>query len=243
MAILYTSGTTGFPKGCLLDHRYWLQGSCAALFCQGGHRPRNVLVYEPMFYMQGNYIMLVSLLANATVYCPARPSISRFLDWVETYNIDYCAFPAPAVVGIEDIPPEKGRSLVWVHAWYFHGDAVQRLERQFDVVARDIYGMTENGICLFIPVERRDLAAAGSMGVAAPWRELRIVDDDGNDVPDGTVGELWTTGPGHLHGYYRKPDANASAFSGKWFRTGDLMRRDASGAYFLIGRIKDMVKR
>ena len=243
VAILYTSGTTGLPKGCLLDHRYWLQLARSTLFCQGGHSPRNVLVYEPMFYMQGNFIMLVALLTNATIYCPARPSIAKFLDWVATYQIDYCAYPAPAVVGIEDVPPEKGRSLEWVHAWYFHGDAVDRLQRHFNVVARDVYGMTENGCCLYVPVERSDLAASGAMGIVAPWREVRIVDDRGYDVPDGEVGELWTAGPGHLHAYYRRPDANASSFIGKWFRTGDLMWRDASGAYYLVGRIKDMVKR
>jgi acyl-CoA synthetase (AMP-forming)/AMP-acid ligase II len=242
-SILYTSGTTGFPKGCMLGHRYWLQLARSTLFCQGGHHPQNVLIYEPMFYMQGNFIMLTAMLANATIFCPSHPSIAKFLGWVETFAIDYCAYPAPAVVGIEDVPTEKGRSLQWVHAWYFHGDALERLESRFDVVARDVYGMTENGCCLYVPVDRPDIAASGAMGIVAPWREVRLVDGDGNDVPEGSVGELWTAGPGHLHGYYRKPDANADAFRGKWFRTGDLMRRDAAGAYHLIGRIKDMVKR
>ena len=243
VACLYTSGTTGFPKGCMLDHRYWLQIASLVLFCQGGHQPKNVLICEPMFYMQGNFIFLGALFANATVYCSAQPSIKRFLDWVQRYQIDYCAFPAPAVAGIEEQPKEKGQSLKWVHTWYYHGDQLERLEKHFDVVGRDIYGMTENGGCLFVPVDRPDLAAAGSMGVLAPWRQARIVDEHGNDVPDGEIGELWTTGPGHMHGYYRRPDANKTSFVGNWFRTGDLMRRDCSGAYFLIGRIKDMVKR
>ena len=243
VSILYTSGTTGFPKGCMLDHRYWLQLASTALYCQGGHKPRNVLVYEPMFYMQGNFIFLLALMCSATVYCPARPSISKLLDWIEHYQIDYCAFPAPAVVGIEKTPKSKGRSLKWVHAWYYHGDQRERLEKHFDVVARDVYGMTENGGCLFVPVDRPDIAATGAMGIPAPWRELRIVDDNGLDVADGDVGELWTSGPGHLHGYYRKPEANSATFDGPWFKTGDLMRRGADGEYYLIGRIKDMVKR
>jgi long-chain acyl-CoA synthetase/crotonobetaine/carnitine-CoA ligase len=93
---------------------------------------------------------------------------------VETYRIDYCAYPAPAVVGIEDQPKEKGQSLKWVHTWYYHGDQWERLEKHFDVVGRDMFGMTENGICLYVPVDRPDLAAAGSVGVVAPWREVRI---------------------------------------------------------------------
>ena len=76
-----------------------------------------------------------------------------------------------------------------------------------------------------------------------PWRELRIVDEEENEVADGEVGELWTAGPGHLHGYYRKTQANRDNFRGRWFRTGDLMRRDKDGGYYLVGRIKDMIKR
>jgi acyl-CoA synthetase (AMP-forming)/AMP-acid ligase II len=243
IAIIYSSGTTGFPKGCMLDHRYWLQIATSALICQDGHTPRNSLIYEPMFYIQGNAIMIASLLTNATIYCPKRPSISKFFDWVQRYQIDYCAFPVPAVHVMEDYPPEVCASLKWVHAWYFHSDGLQRLEERYDVIARDSYAMTENGVCLYVPVDRPDLAVRGSVGVPAPWREIRIVGDDGNDVADGEIGEVWTAGPGHLHGYYHKTAANRDSFRGKWFRTGDLMRREADGGYYLVGRMKDMIKR
>ena len=243
MSILYTSGTTGFPKGCLLDHRYWLQVGTCAVFAQGGHIPRNVLIYEPMFYMQGNAILVAALLSNATVYCPDRPSISKFLGWVQRYAIDYCAFPVPALHIMDDYPPEMGQSLKWVHAWYYHGDGRERIEKRYGVIDRDSYGMTENGLCLYVPVDRPDLAAAGSVGVPTPWREVRIVDEQGNDLADGEVGELWTAGPGHLRGYYRKTQANRDSFRGRWFRTGDLVRREESGAYYLVGRIKEMIKR
>ena len=243
IAILYTSGTTGFPKGCMLDHRYWLQIATSVLITQSDHTPRNSLIYEPMFYIQGNAIMIASLLANATIYCPERPSISKFFAWVQRYSIDYCAFPVPAVHVMEDYPEEMCTSLKWVHGWFIHGDKLQRLEKRYDVIARDCFAMTENGICLYVPVDRPDLAERGSVGIPAPWREIRIVDHDGHDVADGEVGEAWTAGPGHFHGYYRKTAANRQSFSGKWFRTGDLMRRGADGGYYLVGRMKDMVKR
>lgn len=243
MAILYTSGTTGFPKGCMLDHHYWLQIGTVGVFTQGGHVPRNVLIPEPMFYIQGNALFVAALLRNATVYVPESPSLAKFLGWVQRYAIDYCAFPEPVVHIMEDHPPEIGQSLQWVHAWYYHGDARERLEARFGVVARDSFAMTENGLVLYVPVDRPELSAAGSVGIPAPWREVRIVDDQGNDVTDGEVGELWTAGSGHFHGYYRKTAANRESFVGRWFRTGDLMRREPSGGYFLVGRIKDMIKR
>ena len=243
IAILYTSGTTGFPKGCMLDHQYWLQISASALHAQGGHKPRNALIYEPMFYIQGNAIFITSLLSNATIYCPARSSISMFFEWVHRYTIDYCAFPVPALDVMDEVPAEMGASLKWVHAWYFPKGGLERLEKRFDVIGRDSYAMTENGLCLYVPVDRPDLAARGSVGIPAPWREIRIVDGEGNDVVDGEVGETWTSGPGHLQGYYRKTAANRESFNGKWFRTGDLMRHDNDGSYYLVGRMKDMVKR
>ncbi|MFP6741104.1 MAG: class I adenylate-forming enzyme family protein [Alphaproteobacteria bacterium] len=243
MAILYTSGTTGFPKGCMLDHRYWLQIGTTGIFTHGGHIPRNVLIPEPMFYIQGNALFVAALLCNATVYVPESPSLSKFLGWVQRYAIDYCAFPEPVVHIMDDHPPEIGQSLTWVHAWYYHGDARERLEQRFGVVARDSFAMTENGLVLYVPVDRPDLSAAGSVGVPVPWREVRIVNDQGEDVADGEVGELWTAGPGHFHGYYRKTAANRDGFVGRWFRTGNLMRREPSGGYFLVGRIKDMIKR
>jgi acyl-CoA synthetase (AMP-forming)/AMP-acid ligase II len=103
--------------------------------------------------------------------------------------------------------------------------------------------MTENGVATCVPVDRPDLAAAGSVGIAAPWREIRLVDSEGNDVVDGEVGEAWTAGPGQLHGCYRKTMANRESFVGKWFRTGDLMRLAPDGGYYLVGRLKDMIKR
>jgi acyl-coenzyme A synthetase/AMP-(fatty) acid ligase len=129
MSLLYTSGTTGFPKGCMLDHRYWVQIATVALQSQAPHTPQNSLIYEPMFYIKGNALFLASLLANATVYCSARASIANFLPWVDQFEIDYCAFPVPAAQQMEQQPAELGKSLQFVHAWYFRGDALSRMER------------------------------------------------------------------------------------------------------------------
>ena len=243
ISILYTSGTTGFPKGCMLDHRYWVQIGVIGLFYQGGNKPRNALIHEPLFYIQGNAILIISFLSNATVYLPDTPSVNKFLSWVHSYKIDYCALPVPVVHSMEDHPSKFGKSLKWVHTFYFHGDWLKRIEDRFNLIGRDSYAMTENGLCTYVPVDRPDLAKNGSIGVTAPWREIRIVDNEGNDVTDGEVGEVWTAGPGHFHGYYRKPEINKQSFHGRWFRTGDLVRKDADGGFYLIGRKKEIIKR
>lgn len=121
----------------------------------------------------------------------------------------------------------------------FHAD----IERRFDFVAREAFGMTEIGSGLFMPIEATDMVGSGSCGIPAPFRECRIADMDGNTLPQGEVGELLVRGPGILLGYYRKPEATAAAFHGDWFRTGDLFRQDERGYYYIVGRVKDMIRR
>jgi crotonobetaine/carnitine-CoA ligase len=70
-----------------------------------------------------------------------------------------------------------------------------------------------------------------------------VVDESGNDVPDGETGELVVRGPGIMSGYYCRPDANRDSYFGDWFRTGDLFRRDERGFHYIVGRLKDMVRR
>lgn len=80
-------------------------------------------------------------------------------------------------------------------------------------------------------------------GMRAPFRKLRLVDADGTPTPVGGAGELWVSGRGLFKGYWRRPEANAESFEGEWFKTGDLMRRDEAGFYWLVGRTKDMIRR
>jgi len=86
------------------------------------------------------------------------------------------------------------------------------------------------------------MVGSGSCGRPAPFRRCKIV-ADGHEVPDGTPGELWITGSGLFSGYYRNDEATAEAFEGEWFKTGDLFSRDANGYYFMLGRIKDVIRR
>jgi long-chain acyl-CoA synthetase len=121
----------------------------------------------------------------------------------------------------------------------FHAD----LERRFDFVAREAFGMTEIGSGMFVPIEASDMVGSGSCGIPVPFRECRIADPEGNTLPPGEVGELLVRGSGILLGYYRKPDATKSAFHGEWFRTGDLFRQDERGYFYIVGRVKDMIRR
>ena len=96
---------------------------------------------------------------------------------------------------------------------------------------------------LFTPLEAVEMTGSGSCGIAGPFREVRIASPEGAALPHGETGELLIRGPGMLRGYYNNPDATAAAFHGDWFRTGDLAHQDARGFVWIVGRIKDMVRR
>jgi fatty-acyl-CoA synthase len=102
------------------------------------------------------------------------------------------------------------------------------------------FGMTETSpACIFLDpadAERK----IGSTGKTLMHTEMRIVDDDGNDCPPDTIGELWVAGPNITPGYWNRPDATAASFSGRWLKTGDAARADDEGFVYIVDRWKDM---
>jgi long-chain acyl-CoA synthetase len=241
MNIQYTSGTTGFPKGCLLSHRYWL----LLAKVQGAHDGRNytrVMAANPFFYMTPQWLLLMVFLSRGTLFVARRLSGSRYIGWIRQYRIQFCLFPEAAYKQ----PPQADdadNKVVRVSTYGFPKQEQKRLEERYDFIAREAFGMTEVGTALFVPIEAADMVGSGSCGLAEPFRECRIADEQGNSLPVGSVGELLVRGPGILQGYYKRPDATARAFHGDWFRTGDLFRQDERGYFYIVGRVKDMIRR
>lgn len=239
--IQYTSGTTGFPKGCMLAHRYWLTAGKSHAFCDGLSY-RRILVSLPFFYMTAQWQFVMTLYQRATVYVAARQSATRFMSWVRTFDIDFCIIPTLVYKQTEqDIDADN--SIVRTNIYGFPKAQHADLERRFGVIAREGYGMTEIGAGMFMPVEATDMVGSGSCGIPMPFRSFRIVGEGGIDVERGDVGELIVRGPGIMQGYYRKPAAMVESYYGDWFRTGDLFWQDELGYYYIVGRTKDMVRR
>ena len=120
---------------------------------------------------------------------------------------------------------------------------MKEAEERFGVIARDSFGMTEIGAGMMVPVSATHKLDKRTCGVAAPFRETRVIGEDGRECGPGQAGELQIRGRSILQGYYKRPDANAESFDGEWFRTGDLFIRDEDGYLSIVGRIKDMVRR
>ncbi len=255
-ALLYTSGTTGQPKGCRLTNDYFLiagqgylnHGGLAAIR-QGLERFYNPL---PLFHM--NHLAVTTtcaiLSANALVLTE-RFSPSRWWNEVAESRatiIHYLGIVAPTLLNQPAVPEERN------HAVRFGlGAGVEPLlhkafEDRFGFPLIEVWGMTETGR-LFVNHTEPRLTATRAFGRPYDGLEARVVDDQDNAVPTGTPGELLVrhaaTAPRHgfFSGYLKDDAATEQAWRGGWFHTGDIVTQDGTGMLFFVDRQKNMIRR
>ncbi|UVO54392.1 AMP-binding protein [Sphingomonas sp. SUN039] len=247
--LLYTSGTSGKPKGVMVSEANAHWG--AVNFMLGNHVSCDsiFLCDMPLFHTAGLFANArTPILAGATLL------VSRGFDPERT--LARLADPALGVTHYFSVP-QMAQTL-----WNAPGFAPEMLSRlqvyatggapnPAAQIARfvgagipmsDGFGMSETCSNFGMPVDDPEVlvAKAGSIGLPYVSVEARIVDDDGTDMADGATGELWLRGPTITSGYWNQPALTAAALTDGWFRTGDAARRDAEGYYFLVDRKKDM---
>src|SRR6056300_87184 len=225
LSIQYTSGTTGSPKGCMQSQDYWLRLSLVAANFQL-LTLENILVTFPMFYLDPQLQLLMALRGNGTAFIAAQHSLSKFRDWIRDYHIHVATITPPVFRAMPETAEDGDNDLRYISAFYHKEDTHAALEKRFNCVGRDAFGMTEVGVALYTPVAATHKVGAGTVGLAAPYREIMIADEQGNEMPRGEAGELCIAGDGLFWGYYKKPEANRESFRGKWFRTGDVATMD-----------------
>ena len=240
--IQYTSGTTGFPKGCILTHEYWL--TIAEAVTQHMGEKDVFLSVTPFYYMDPQWELISCLSVGATMVLTRSYSPKAYMDLVRRHQATVSwATMAPWILKQPPSELDRQHKLRFLLVGGFPPDLHRQFEERFNVITREAYGMTEIGPGMFVPPEDNHMTGSGSVGVPFESRQVRIVDDQEKDVPQGEVGELWITGPGMFKGYYNKPEETAAAFDGKWFKTGDLFRQDDNGYFYIVGRKKDMIRR
>lgn len=245
--IHYTSGTTGTPKGCILDHEWWLR-VCDVHLRLTPHEPDDRhLCCVPFYYVDSLFPLLCILHAGEGLVVMRRFSVSRFWQVAHDHRatLVYLIASMPILL-LKQAPSALERRhrlrLVVCLAvpMALHRDLVER----FGVPFVDGYGSTEAGWVTRMPL---DCVAAsigsGSMGAAVPECELRIVDDRDRDLAVGREGELLIRAPGLFAGYLNRPEDTAAAMRGGWYHTGDIVRADERGLFYFVGRSKDMVRR
>lgn len=240
MSIQYTSGTTGFPKGCMLSHDYWLV--LGAVRSTQMPAPKRMLMDKPLSYMGGIWRLLVCLYTGATACVAHKFTLSGMQQRIVDNQIDLFSVTDP-VAKLPVHPGIEGMKFSNITASGLSKEAHVAIEEKFKAPVREMYGMTEIGSVIYMPMEDAAMSGSGSCGKPAPFRECRIVGADGKDVKPGQSGELWVRGRAIFKGYFNKEQATQDAFNGNWFRTGDIFRQDEHGYFYILGRIKDSIRR
>ncbi|MFF3501217.1 class I adenylate-forming enzyme family protein [Streptomyces sp. NPDC003247] len=239
--IQFTSGTTGLPKGCLLTHEYWMElGIFGSLLDISSRR---LLADHPFYYMQNQAYLMLAIFKGGTLYITPGLSRRKFMSWLHDFQIDFAWIDEDMLEFPED--PRDGKlAMKRAPVAGMPGWAYEPLLQRFGIRGRECYASTELGNGTAVPYDRDDLAGNGSMGFCFPNRESKVVDENFDEVPAGTAGELCMRGPGIMLGYHNRPEANAELFlEGGWFRTGDIVVKEADGQHFYKGRVRDMIRR
>ncbi len=243
----YTSGSTGKPKGVLLTHGGQVWNADVLRKAMLVDDTERALVAVPLFHKNamagavkpfllagGSLVILPGFDAAAAIraidryrvtYMTGVPAMYRMIlaekALLARHDVSSLRF---AVCGSAEVPEEL----------------LDEFTRVFRAGIAESYGLTEGGP---VPLTntRWGLKKRGSCGMAFPGSEVRIVDEAGRDVPPGAVGELVVRNPGLAKGYWKLPDVTARRFRDGWLWTGDLMRRDADGYHYFVGRKDDMI--
>ncbi len=250
--LVYTSGTTGKPKGVMLSHRNLLTGVISSIAHWDLPDDQVFLFCFPLCHV-GGYVVLVNHLRACTVGILRAYDNATFLRLVSEWKVTNTGLAPTMIAFLLRHPGIEDEDLGTLRAIGYGASAIpaEVLRRGMEVLGCDFYqgmGMSELGgnILHFGEAEHRRAAAGETHLLAAAGRpmdlaSLRIVDEDFNDVPPGEPGEMVVRGDQVMLGYWREPELTEASFRDGWFRTGDVVRQDAEGMVYIVDRIKDMI--
>jgi len=244
--LLYTSGTTGRPKGVITPHRMVAWNAYNTVVCWQLSESDVSPIFTPLYHAGGLGAFLTPiLLAGGTIVLHAGFDAAEV--W-RTIAEERCT----VVLGVPTIwrmladAPELATTDLSHVRWFISGGAPMprhliEVYRKRGVVLRQGYGLTEVGVNCFAMTDEEAWTKAGSIGKPLMFTEARVTGPDGGELPPDEVGELCFRGPHVSAGYWHDPQATAkSRDADGWFHTGDMARRDADGYYSIAGRAKDM---
>ena len=247
VALPYSSGTTGLPKGVMLTHANLVANVCqlnAILPVEAGEAGLAVLPFFHIFGMEA--AMNAWLAAGVTVVTLPRFDMGRALSLIEEHRVAHLYAVPPIVLGLAKSPLVDAHDLsslrrIVCGAAPLGADLTREAATRVGCPIVQAYGMTE-----LSPLSHANPPAGdvpGSSGVAAPDTESRVVDPDGNDLGVDEVGELLVRGPQVMKGYLNNSAATAACLDDEgWLATGDVVRIDADGYVFIVDRAKELIK-
>jgi acyl-CoA synthetase (AMP-forming)/AMP-acid ligase II len=248
-AILYSSGTTGLPKGAMLTHANLI----AALhqlhdgdLCREGDI---IAATAPFFHTVGLQAVLnLSLFVGAPIVTMRRFNFGEFIRAVSKERVTASFLTPPIMIELARNPLVETSDLsslrlLFCAAAPLGPDIEQLVARRVGCLVKQGYGMTETAGPVSTNPNEAPLVKPGSVGPAAPETEIRIVDANGAELRPNEHGEVWVRGPQVMQGYLNQPEQTAQVITADgWLRTGDIGFTDADGFLFIVDRLKEVIK-
>jgi acyl-CoA synthetase (AMP-forming)/AMP-acid ligase II len=248
---LYTSGTTGQPKGVQLTSRNYmtvfdLVGRFDGLNFQPGE---TILGAMPFFHVAGVNIALVALASGARTAIVKDILPDAVLDLIKKEQVNH-AFLAPSIIlALMQSPAMASADLSSMKSLSYGAspiseDLLIKAKARFNCKFIQFYGMTETtGAATYLPNQAHEPAKGKLRSCGVPWPgvDVKIVGADGSETPRGAIGEIVVKSPVVMKGYWNKPDSTAHSLSGGWMRTGDAAYMDEDGYIFIYDRVKDTI--
>jgi long-chain acyl-CoA synthetase len=242
--IIYSSGTTGLPKGIVHTHDIRAMYG-AHLSCSFRMTPESVVLHGGSLVFNGAWVMLMPwLYLGATYVAMRRFEAVSFIDLIRRERATHMMMVPAQIIAMLSAANCSAENLRSIEALCTVGAPLhirhkERLAAAIPGVFYELYGLTEGFVTI---LDKNDYASKpGSVGCPAPFFEMRICGDKGNDLPPGEVGEIVGRGPLLMPGYYKRPDLTAQAIVDGWLHTGDLGYADEDGYLYLVDRKKDLI--
>jgi acyl-CoA synthetase (AMP-forming)/AMP-acid ligase II len=246
VVIIYTSGTTGNPKGVVLTHmNFIVDGIAIVRWFQLTSETRSICVL-PLFHNNGIVISTTTTLCagGSIVFVDPKASLRSFWALVDRYGATFTSVMPSILAALLSLPFEGKRGQlkgIICGGQLLPLSLMQKFEERFGVPIFEGFGSTEaSSYSSFncFPGEKRKL---GSVGVVLPICDMKVVDDNDSEVPDGTEGELCIRGPNCAIGYHKLPELNVQKFRNGWYHSGDYGLRDNEGNYYFCSRKDDLI--
>ena len=244
LTLMYTSGTTGLPKG--IQHTHFIRAMYATTMANAWRMaPESVVLHSGAIVFNGAMVtMYPAFMCGATYVLHRAFDADAFIATVERERVTHTMLVPSQIVAILNAKTFDPSRLVSLEMLLSLGaplmqEQKERLNRLLPNRFYELYGLTEG----FITVLDRDDAQrkTGSVGVPPPFYDMRIVGDDGRDAAPRAIGEIVGRGPPTMPGYYNRPEQTAAALRDGWLYTGDLGYVDEDGYLYLVDRKKDMI--
>ncbi len=242
--LMYTSGTTGIPKGAILSHRKTFFNALNADLFYHLTSEDIMIVSRPLFHSGGLLVEAVPVLyKGGTLVLKKRFRSHEILETIQKYRITLLEMAATVYQFILQECDFTQYDLSSVRCYFTGGERVsQAMLREYrtkGITISQIFGQTETSTITFLPPEDA-VRKIGSVGLPVFHGDVRIVDNTGKDVSPGVVGEIVVKGPTLMSGYWNRPELTAETIRDGWLYTGDLAHKDEEGYIYLVGRKKDM---